>query len=167
MRFREAAQRRIRLRLLEQRLSDAPDDAADRLAARRLWIDDPAGVIGADEAIQAHEPEVRVDAHLGEDGGEAEDRLGPVRLLDRIVVAVPHEAGEPVAREQFGIGDVQIRSRQRQPAVGDDHVAGRRAGKGRIAAGERQLDRLVACGLRRQHDGGGCVGHRGRSDGGV
>ena len=140
---------------------DAPDDAADRLAARRLRIDDPAGVIGADEAIQAHEPEVRVDAHLGKDGGEAEDRLGAVRLLDGVVVAVPHEVGEPVAGEQFGIGDVQICSRQRQPAVSDDHVAGRRAGKGRIASGERQFDRLLACGLRRQHDGGSCVGRSG------
>src|SRR5580704_2585280 len=83
---------RVGLRLLEEGLSDAPDDAADRLAARELRIEDPAGVIGADETLQAHEPEVGIDADLGKDGREAEDRLGPRRLLDRVIVAVPYQA---------------------------------------------------------------------------
>ena len=117
-------------------------------------IDDPTGIIGADDAVQAHEPEVRVDAYFSKDGGEAEDWLRPVHLLDGVVVAVPHEAGEPVTGEQFGIGDVQIRSRQREPTVSDDHVVGRGTRKGRIAADKRQLDRLLACGLCREHDGG-------------
>src|SRR6267142_5388362 len=69
----ELARRRIGLRLLQQGLSHTPDDAADRLAARRFRIDDPAGVIGADKAVQAHEPEVRVDAYLSKNRGEAED----------------------------------------------------------------------------------------------
>jgi hypothetical protein len=37
--------------LFQQGLAHAPDDAADRLASRRLRIDYLAGVIGADEAV--------------------------------------------------------------------------------------------------------------------
>jgi hypothetical protein len=56
-------------------LSHTPDDATDRLAACRIGIDDPTGIIGADDAVQAREPEVRVDAYFSKDGGEAEDCL--------------------------------------------------------------------------------------------
>src|SRR5439155_10345 len=68
----EAAQGRIGLRLLKQRLPDAPDDPADGLTASRLGIDDAAGVVRADEAVQAHQAKIGVDAYFGEHGGEAE-----------------------------------------------------------------------------------------------
>src|SRR2546426_6939723 len=84
----EAAHHRIRLRLLEQGLPYAPDDPADRLTASGLGIDDTAGGVGTDDAVQAHPPQIRVDAYFGKDRGEAEDRLRPVRLFDRIVVPV-------------------------------------------------------------------------------
>src|SRR6476646_1206619 len=74
----ELARRRISFGLFQQRLAHAPDDAADRLGSRRLRIDDPTGVIGTDEAVQAHESSLSVDAHLGKDGGEPEDCLGAV-----------------------------------------------------------------------------------------
>jgi hypothetical protein len=41
----EARHDRIGLGLLQQGLSDAPDDAPDRLTARRARIDDPAGIV--------------------------------------------------------------------------------------------------------------------------
>ena len=111
----------------------APDNAANCLATRRLRIEDPAGVVSADDSLQAHKPEVGIDADLGKDGREAEDRLGPRRLLDRVVVAVPYQARTPVAGEQLRIGDlVQIYFRERKFAVDDDHVLRRRSGKRRI-----------------------------------
>src|SRR4029077_10319028 len=71
----EAARHRIRLRLLEQRLPYAPDDPTDRLTASRLGIDDAASVVGTDHTVQAHQPQLGVDAYLGKDRREAEDRL--------------------------------------------------------------------------------------------
>jgi hypothetical protein len=67
--------------LYPHRQARTSDDAADRLAARSLGIDDPPSVIGADEAVQAHESEVGVDPSLGKAGGETEDCLGPIHLL--------------------------------------------------------------------------------------
>src|SRR4029077_3142505 len=137
----EAPYHRIGLGLLEQGLPHAPDDAPDGLAARGLGIDDPAGVVGADKAAQADQPEVRVDAYFREDGGETEDRLRSVRLRDRIVISVGYQRGKSVAREQIGIGYVQVLSRQHQPAVCDDHVFHGRAGEGRLGTGQGQQDR--------------------------
>src|SRR5205807_7606686 len=99
----KTAHHRIGLRLLEQGLAHAPDGAPDGLAARRLGIDDPAGVVGAHEAVEAHQPEIRIDAYLREHRGEAEDRLRSVRLLARIVVTAGHQRGAPVARQQLAI----------------------------------------------------------------
>src|SRR6266851_6413854 len=48
-------------------LSDAPDDAADGLTARRLRIDDSTGVVGVDKAIQADQAKVRIDTHFSEE----------------------------------------------------------------------------------------------------
>src|SRR3989475_1118763 len=104
----EATQDRIGLRLLKQRLANAPDDPADGLTSSGLGIDDAAGVVRADEAVQAHQAKIGVDAYFGEHGGEAEDRLRSVRLLHRIVVAVAHQRGEAVARQQLGIRWLQI-----------------------------------------------------------
>jgi hypothetical protein len=59
--------------LLEQGLPDAADDAADRLAARGSWIDDFAGIVRAHETVQPDEPQLLVDADLGEECREAED----------------------------------------------------------------------------------------------
>src|SRR5712692_11082315 len=95
----EAAQDRIGLRLLEQRLPDAPDDPTDGLTSSGLGIDDAAGVVRADEAVHAHQAKIAVDAYFGEQGGEAENRLRSVRLLDWIVVAVAHQRGQSVARQ--------------------------------------------------------------------
>jgi len=95
-------------------LADAPDYAADRLAACGFRIDNPAGVIGANETIQAYKPEVGVNAYFGKDRRKAEDCLWTVRLLNWFVVSMPSKAGELVSGEQFGIGDVQIRIRQRE-----------------------------------------------------
>ena len=49
-------------------------------------------------------------------------------------------------------------------AVVDTHVFGNRSGKRGLLPGQSQLDRLVAGGLRREHDRGAGVGHRGRTD---
>src|SRR2546427_6543608 len=163
----EAAQDRIGFRLLEQRLPDAPDDPADGLTSSGLGIDDAAGIVRADEAVQAHQAKIGVDAYFGEHGCEAEDRLRSVCLLDRIVVAVAHQRGESVARQQLGIRDLQILSRQHQPTVTDEHVVANGTGEWRLSAGEGQIDRPVAHGLRRQHDRGTRVGHRRRADGRV
>src|SRR5439155_4378130 len=102
---------------------------------------------GTDDAVQAHQPQIRVDAYFGEYRREAEDRLRPVRLFDRIVVPVADERGQPVARQQLDIGDIQILSRQHQRTVDNDHVVANRTGEGRISPGERQLDRPVARGF--------------------
>jgi hypothetical protein len=53
--------------LLEQGLPGAPDDSADRLAACGLGIDDLSGVVGAGEAVQAHQLEIGINPYLGED----------------------------------------------------------------------------------------------------
>src|SRR5437899_3885059 len=58
----EAAQDRIGLRLLEQCLPDAPDDPADGLTSSGLGIDDAAGVVRADEAVQAPPAKIGIDA---------------------------------------------------------------------------------------------------------
>src|SRR5258708_34389882 len=46
---KKPAHYRIDLRLLQQRLTDPPDDPADRLTARRAGVNDPTGIIGAEE----------------------------------------------------------------------------------------------------------------------
>src|SRR3954447_11619153 len=52
--------------LLEQRLADAADGAADDLAAGGLLVEDAAGVDGGGDAWDADEAEVFVDADLDE-----------------------------------------------------------------------------------------------------
>src|SRR3989442_15288268 len=94
----KGARGRAGVRMVRLRLPDAPDDPADGLTASRPGIDDAAGVVRADEAVQAHQAKIGVDAYFGEHGGEAEDRLRSVRLLNRIVVAVAHQRGESVAQ---------------------------------------------------------------------
>lgn len=42
----------IHLRVLEQRLPDAPRESTGHLTARRFRVDDAAGVVNADEAAQ-------------------------------------------------------------------------------------------------------------------
>src|SRR5437879_6124092 len=163
----EAAPDRIGLRLLEQRLPGAPDDPADGLTSSGLGIDDAAGVVGADEAVQAHQAKIGVDAYFGEHGGEAEDRLRSLRLFDWIVIAVAHERGESVARQQLGIRDLQSLSRQHQPTVADEHVVANGTGERRVSAGQGQINCPVARSLRRQHDRGTRVRHRRRADGRV
>jgi hypothetical protein len=56
--------------LLEQRLADAADGAADDLAAGSLLVEDAAGVGGRRDACDADEAEVLVDADLDELGRE-------------------------------------------------------------------------------------------------
>ena len=56
--------------LLEQRLADAADGAADDLAAGGLLVEDAAGVDGRDDACDADQAEVLVDADLDELGRE-------------------------------------------------------------------------------------------------
>jgi hypothetical protein len=61
--------------LLQQGLSDAPDDAPDRLTARRARIDDPAGIVGANETVQPHNTRLFIDADLRKYRREAEERF--------------------------------------------------------------------------------------------
>src|ERR1700722_19010742 len=85
---KKPAHYRIGLRLLQQRLADAPDDSADRLTARGAGVNDPTGIIGADETTQTHEAEFLINLHFGEEGGEAEDRRGSLGLLNGIVIPI-------------------------------------------------------------------------------
>jgi hypothetical protein len=71
-------------------LAHSPNNPVERQAARRLGIDDAAGVIGAHKTAETHQPEVRVNAYFGEYRGEADDRLWPIRLLGRILVPLAH-----------------------------------------------------------------------------
>src|ERR1043165_6012060 len=50
----------------EQRHAEALHDAAEELAARGLGVEDPAAGEGAHDLAHPHEPEIRIDAHLGE-----------------------------------------------------------------------------------------------------
>src|SRR5579859_1029532 len=68
----------IGFRLLEQGLASAPGNATDRLAARGLGINDLPGVVSSKDPVQAYQPEIRIDTHLGEYRREAEDRLRSV-----------------------------------------------------------------------------------------
>src|SRR2546428_14101573 len=79
-------------------LPDARGHSADGLTSSGLGIDDAAGIVRADEAVQAHQAKIGVDAYFGEHGGEAEDRLRSVGLLDGIVVADAHQHGASAAR---------------------------------------------------------------------
>ena len=56
--------------LLEQRLADAADGAADDLAAGGLLVEDAAGVDGGGDACDADEAEVFVDVDFDELGRE-------------------------------------------------------------------------------------------------
>jgi hypothetical protein len=90
----------IRFGLLEQRLPDTPDDAADRLTPRGARVNDPPRIVRANEAVQAHEAQVFVDANLGKQRREAEDRMRPFRFLDGIVVTVRGKRADAVARKK-------------------------------------------------------------------
>jgi hypothetical protein len=56
--------------LLEQRLADAADGAADDLAAGQLVVEDPPGVDHRHDAGHVEQAEPGVDAHLDELGRE-------------------------------------------------------------------------------------------------
>jgi hypothetical protein len=60
------AEARVHDGILVQGEPDAPDHAADKLAARGARVDDAAGPERADHAGDAHLAERRVDANLGE-----------------------------------------------------------------------------------------------------
>src|SRR5437016_5909621 len=121
----------VDLRRLQQRLADAPGDAADHLAAGRLRIDDPTGAVDGDGAANARDAERLVDADLDEHRAEAVDRirlvladtirsrrrplafgrdlrlaaprddLGVAALLD----GGPVELGEPALQVAYGVED--------------------------------------------------------------
>jgi hypothetical protein len=52
---KDPAQSGVSLGLFEEGLSDTPDDAADCLATGGLGVDDLAGVVGSDEAVEPDE----------------------------------------------------------------------------------------------------------------
>src|SRR5438105_8116616 len=60
--------------MLHQRHADAPDHAADALAARRLGIHDAAGPVGADDAPHARLTEIGIDRDFHEHGAEGMHR---------------------------------------------------------------------------------------------
>src|SRR5260370_29098407 len=91
----EASSSRISFRLLHQGLADTPDNSANRLAACSLGIDDLAAVVGAHKAVHTHEPEVRINAYLGEDRREAES--GFRSFGTRVVVSLTGQGGQVIA----------------------------------------------------------------------
>src|SRR5262249_28534751 len=77
--------------VLEQRLPDAPGDAADHLTPRRLRVDDAARAVDSDRAPNARDAERLVDTHLDEHRAEAVHRV-------RVVLADPGcGRGRPLA----------------------------------------------------------------------
>src|SRR5258708_34216591 len=74
---------RIGLRLLQQCLADAPDDSADRLTARSAGVNDPTGIIGADETSQTHEAKLLINLHFSERGRDTEDHRRPLGPSNR------------------------------------------------------------------------------------
>jgi fatty-acyl-CoA synthase len=66
---------RLLVALLHGGLAPAPDDAAGHLRAGGDRVDDPAGRVDADRAAQPQQPEVGVDADLGEDHAPGPDRV--------------------------------------------------------------------------------------------
>jgi len=81
----------ISVGLLEQRLADAPDHPSDGLASSRFWIDDPAGIVGAYETVQADQTEIRIYPYFCKDRREAKDRLRAFVFFDRVVVSIPNQ----------------------------------------------------------------------------
>src|SRR5439155_22290681 len=111
--MQKARHARIGFGLLEQRLADTPDDAADRLTPRGARVDDPARIVRANEAVQAHETQIFVDADLGKKRREAEDRLRPFCFLDRIVAAFRGKRVDAVALEEIAVCDAARRKLER------------------------------------------------------
>ena len=155
----------IRFGLLEQRLPDTPDDAADRLTPRGARVDDPARIVCANEAVQAHEAQIFVDANLGKQRREAEDRLRPFCFLDRIVVTVRGKRVDAVAREKVAVCDGSRPERERTVCRDDvlEHAIRERC----IASSQREGNGLVAHGVGGEQDRRPGICHRARSDGRV
>jgi hypothetical protein len=91
--------------LLEQRLADAADGAADDLAAGQLLVEDPPSVDHRHDARDAKQAELGVDADLDELGREgARQRHAGVLGVGRRALAVRCQFVEAPPGQDVGVG---------------------------------------------------------------
>ena len=110
-----------------------------------LLVEDAAGVDGRDDPCDADQPEVRVDADLGELRGERACAAAPPSRLAGSPLAVGGQFGQSVPGEDVGVGltrrrAVADRGCRRPAAV---HVLGRRsrAAASRLVVGDEVDER--------------------------
>src|SRR6266571_4478188 len=155
---KESTQRGVSFGLFKQGLSDTPNDSPDGLAARYLWIDDLAAVVGSDKSPQAHDTEIGIDDYFDEHRRKAKNRLRSFRAW--VVVSIGRQRRKVVSRQQLDIADLQILFRKHKAAISDDHLVNIGIAAKRIRPSASQLDCFVTRGLCRQHNGGTGVCHR-------
>src|SRR6185369_1817488 len=97
---------RLLIALLHGGLAPAPDDAAGHLRAGGDRVDDPASRIDADRAAQPQQPEVGVDANLGEDHAPGPDRVRRARAV-LVELAAPRQFEGPLADQLVDPGAVE------------------------------------------------------------
>src|SRR3984885_3303032 len=168
----ELVQMRMHWALFQERHSDAPRDAADRLAARGLRVEHGANVVHAECARNPHDAEILIDTHLDElcaevqgcvPTGERRRRhtgCGAQRPGQRMRQRLMDEGGDPPSTAGFDLVDPGSSepgsiafpagriARQKQLTVlrGDLGGMGPMEWRPRIANGE--LDDLGACAQR-------------------